>query len=171
MRSRSATSPPAIRCTGARSAKERMWHAERTRKAGRWWGGGKLRAWFNRLEARAAACVGSTTKTAPPVAVGVQRNPCADLQMRGLRQLFPALQRRHQVFLDLAVACVQLGRPFRIAGIERPVKQLLLNRFLLRLQLLDQRGQAVEFPLLFVAQLLFGCRRSFLARRRGALAV
>ncbi len=73
----------------------------------------------------------------------------------GASQRFPALQCVHQLLLDLRVARIEFGSARGIARVQAAVGQLFGNRLLLGLERGNQRGQAVQFALLLVAQLLF----------------
>ena len=70
-------------------------------------------------------------------------------------QRLPALQRRHQFFLDDAVARLQGDRLIQVGLVQRAVGQPGADVGLLLLQRVDERRQGVQLALVLVAQLLF----------------
>src|SRR5256885_6174416 len=83
-----------------------------------------------------------------------------------LGQGAPALQRLHQLLIDLAIALVQLNGAGVVVGIQRAVGQGLANGFLLRLQRCNGLGQLIELALLLVAELALGLAVAAHRRRR-----
>ena len=66
---------------------------------------------------------------------------------------FPALERVHQLGLDLLVAGLRGGRARRLGGVEGGIGEPLAEVLLLGLQRVDAIRQRVELALLLVAQL------------------
>src|SRR5256885_10699837 len=80
-----------------------------------------------------------------------------------LGQGAPALQRLHQLLIDLAIALVQLNGAGVVVGIQRAVGQGLANGFLLRS---EEHTSELQSPCNLVCRLLLEKKKNNTNRKR-----